>query len=816
MENTFDTLSHAKILIVDDDPMMRLLMRESLENGHYDITEMDDGKSALASIKSNPPDIVLLDVKMLGMSGFEVCSQIRQNYDENTISIIVVTGLDDVESIEHAFELGATDFINKPINPTTLPYRIQYLLSAKNTFLALKQSETHLEYMDRISCIFSHKKDIHTLLDETLKELLNIFKADNALFLKSSDTNKNKIELVSRLSSLSYDKNNQLPTTLSVDDIPVAVFVNTRISEYPLLTPLTGNQDETDTQLMTKSLLLNNNERWYIVLQRPATDSSWSAIYKETFYRICIRLNSILSSHLLLQQLHESETLLKQAQQIGKLGNWSINVKTGALYWSDEIFHIYGFKPGSFIPNINKLQKHIVEDDRERVSQFEQNAFLSGVTESIEYRVKLTDNHIRWVHKQGIGKFDSNGDIVAINGTLQDITERILKQEQELHENKMEAVGQLTSGVAHDFGNLMTIAKGNLEILDETFISRYHLDDDDIEIIEDAKSAVRDGADLTKQLLAFSRKKSISPENLNIQQAIDKFQHLFTKTLGDTITLGIKLQKDLPEIFVDTSQFESSLLNAIINAKHAMPNGGNLTIHAKQRHHLPLNLENKIESSLAENYICISISDTGVGMSADVLKRATEPFFTTKKNGGTGLGLSMIYGFMRQSNGILNIESKTNKGTCLLMFFPASTEVTKQTSHAPKNVLPLAQAGENLNTKTILVVDDREAVRRFAIRCMNDLSVKILQADNAQHAIEVLNDNDNIDILFSDILMPGEMNGRGLARWVKQNRSEIKILLTTASERENGITADAQEYNFQILPKPYSQQELLIQIAKLI
>jgi len=815
MENTFDILSHAKILIVDDDPMMRLLMRESLENEHYSIEETEDGESALESISNDPPDIVLLDVKMPGMSGFDVCSEIRKKHDRNSISIVVVTGLDDSESIEHAFELGATAFINKPINPVTFPYRIQYLLSARNTFLELKQRETHLEYMDRISRIFTHKKNLNAILQETLEEMLAIFKANQALLFKANTTNKNNLELVTCSPNISTaDK--QAYNSKPFDHIPISTFVQARISEYPVASSLEASSAEPAKQLMMKAIYLNNNECWYIVLQRPSAHSPWPAIYKETFYRISTRLNSVLENHLLLQQLHENEALLKQAQQIGKLGNWSINVKTGKLYWSDEIFHIYGFQPGSFIPDINKLQKHIVKDDRERVSQFEQNAFFSGVTESIEYRVKLKDNHIRWVHKQGIGKFDSNGNIIAINGTLQDITERILKQEQELHEHKMDAVGQLTSGVAHDFGNLMTIAKGNLEMLDETFISRYRLNDDDIEIINDAKSAIRDGADLTKQLLAFSRKKSISPENLNIQNAIDKFQHLFTKTLGDTITLRIKLQNNLPEIFVDASQFESSLLNAIINAKHSMPNGGNLTIHAKQHQHLPLNLENKIESPLAENYICISIADTGNGMSADVLKRATEPFFTTKKSEGTGLGLSMIYGFMRQSNGILNIESKINKGTCLLMFFPASTEAIKQTTHTLENTFSLPQESKNLNTKTILVVDDREAVRRFAIRCMDDLTVNILQADNAHHAIEVLNDNDNVDILFSDILMPGDMNGRGLARWVKQNRPEIKILLTTASELENEKSAHAPEHNFQILPKPYSQHELLLHITTLL
>lgn len=817
MDSSLNTDIHARILIVDDDPMMRLLMSEALDNDCYDIAEFDNGFDAIEDIRNYPPDMVLLDVKMPGMSGFEVCTRIREKFDEYDIAVVMVTGLDDSESIEKAFELGATAFINKPINPITFPYRIQYQLSARHAFIELKQRETHLEYMDRISRILTHSNDLDLILKETLKEMRTIFAADRSVIIQSDTSHPYEMQLVCEsISTQCQSLTGQIDQL--IDEATHNSFYRARNSEYPIsLVHTSGETDDpanpcANKQLLIKALKPLDDQAWYIILQRCRQDS-WTAMQQETFYRITIRLGSVLAHHMLLQRLHENESLLRQAQYIGKLGNWSINIKTGELRWSDEIYRIYGYEPGVFLPSLNSLHHRVVKEDIERLGQFEQYAFYSGEKASIEYRIKLPDNQIRWIHKQGVGKFDENGNLIAINGTLQDITERVLKQEQELHDHKMDAVGQLTSGVAHDFGNLMTIAKGNLELIDGDFIERYRIDEEDQEIIEDARSAISDGVELTKQLLAFSRKKSISPEQLDIEQRISNFSHLFRKTLGDTIELSIRIQKDLPDIFVDSSQFESCLLNAVINARDAMPNGGTLKIHAKLHRKAPKPIQFNNDTVSARQFVCIAIADTGEGMSPSTLQKATEPFFTTKKHEGTGLGLSMIYGFMRQSNGVLDIRSKPGEGTCILMYFPVTEPANAPlTASSDKQVISTPAS----NAITVLVVEDREAVRRFAIRCLKTITTNILQAENADTAIDILNQHNNIQLLFSDILMPGSMNGRDLAEWVKENRPDIKILLTTASERETESNHASGKENFEMLPKPYSQQDLLNKIYEII
>jgi len=818
MSSNFNSDIQARILVIDDDPLMRLLMTDALSRHNYDIAEFDNGNDALKDIRSCPPDMVLLDVKMPGISGFDVCTQIREKYNEHDIAIVMVTGLGDSESIEQAFELGATAFISKPINPVTFPYRIQYLLSARQAFIDLKERETHLGYMDRISAILTNSNNLDIILQKTLQEMRAIFLADRTAILKSHTNHPYEIQLVcestgSQCHSLAGQVN------AFVEEMAHNTFYRARSSEYPIAISHTSSaqmaadkNDCTNRQILIKALSLPGDQTWYIILQLCDT-TPWTIMQQETFYRISVRLGSVLAHHMLLQRLHESEALLRQAQHIGKLGNWSINLRTGELLWSDEIYRIYGYEPGSFQPSLELLHNRVVTDDINRLNQFEHSAFYSGKTASIEYRIQLPDGQIHWIHQQGLGRFDEKGNLVAINGTLQDITERILKQEQELHQHKMDAVGQLTSGISHDFGNLMTIAKGNLELIDEAFLQRYQIDDNDREIIEDARSAIHDGVELTRQLLNFSRKKSIAPEPLNVQQTIHNFSHLFKKTLGDTVSLRIKIQKSLPDIFVDTTQFESSLLNAVINARDAMPKGGNLTIHAKRHQQLPTSMIINTEQTPADSYVCITIADTGCGMSADILKRATEPFFTTKKREGTGLGLSMIYGFMRQSNGTLNIKSIPGQGSCIMLFFPVESHFPVPTdqyrSVGAHSIVPIPAI-------TVLVVEDREAVRHFAVRCLKNLTPNILQAENASAAMDLLHQHKDINLLFSDILMPGTMNGRELANRVKTSYPDIKILLTTASERESKTSRSTTGKNFPLLPKPYSQHDLLNAVNNLL
>ncbi len=805
----------SRILIVDDDATMRLLMSEALVEDGYKIDEVDSGPAAIEAIKSSEPDMVLLDVKMPAMSGFEVCSEIRRLTGDTNISIVMVTGLDDHESIEKAFQLGATAFISKPINWDTFPYRIQYLLKARNAIVALKQRELDLQHTERISRILTQSNNKDALLKDVLCEMLDIFSADRAFVITSPDNEYAKLDVVSEALG-NNDVNTEDNHDSLAEDIGKENLHWSQSNKYPLVSSYNQKSQTCGFiskrqayHQMLKALHVHNGHSWFIILHRSTSTRPWSASEQETFYIISLRLRGVLSRYLLTEKLHHSEYLLRQAQRIGHIGNWRWNAKTGQLSWSDELYQIYGYEPGSFIPSYNNFFQAMTEDDKEILQQFKESVCRSEDTHSIEHRIILPNGNTRWVYQQAAGTLDNEGNLTEVNGIVQDITDRIKKQEQDVHNHKMEAIGQLTSGAAHDFGNLMTIARGNLELLDEKFVERYDISDDDMEILNDARSAIQDSVDLTKQLLAFSRKKSLAPEYLSISKAITKFGKLFKNTLGDKVELHIDLQKGLPDILVDSSQFESSLLNIMINARNAMPDGGEISINAGVYRVPGEQGSQQTDTDITDQLVCISIRDTGIGMTDEVRKHAIEPFFTTRKE-GTGLGLSMVYGFMRQSRGELIIDSTPGEGTCLKMQFPVyGGKRVHQAETAKQKIMPAGGA-------TILVVEDRPEVRQFAVRCLDKSRFDILEAEDAASAINQLEINNDIDILFTDILMPGDMNGRDLAHWAATNYPQLKVLLTTAAEKEAQQPQPDNDLSFQLLPKPYSKHDLLERINDIL
>ena len=793
-----------RILIADDDMIMRELMKDALIRDDYIIEEVDNGLDALAAVRNNEPDMILLDVRMPGMSGFEVCSEIRTNPDMQRISVVMVTGLGDSESIENAFSLGATAFINKPINSITFRYQIQYLLKARNAFVELKEREIHLAYMERISRILAQRKNRDTVLQETLDEMLDIFSADRVFIISSLDAASSEPEVSYEALSTGHTSIRGKESAF-IDEIEPDQLHRAEISEFPVVTssPDGGSGSFQVYNQMMQSLHLRDDQIWLLVIQQCNSARLWSEPAQEIFHSISSRLGNLLSRHLLMENLRRSEYLLRHAQRLGRLGNWSLNLKTNELSWSDELYRIYGYPPGDFRPTRDAFFKVEFEEDNARLEQFEQCLLKSDGHYSTEHRIRLPDDEIRWVHEQGVVSFDNQGKLIEVNGTVQDITDRIRQKEQEAHDHKMEAIGQLTSGITHDFGNLMHIAKGNLDLLDESFIEQYGIDSEIMEILDDARSAIDDSVELTRQLLASSRRKSIAPEYLNVRDSIFNFSKLFKNTLGEKIELSIGIENDLPDILVDSAQFESSLLNVVINARDAMPDGGILSIDAEAKNSAYDLPDHSDESGNIDRYVHISIKDSGTGMTSEVLRRATEPFFTTKRDGGTGLGLSMVYGFMRQSMGELGVESQPGQGTHISMRFPVyggkETFVSSQSDYK----------FQPFNGETVLVVEDRAAVRRFAIRCLDELNLNILEAENASVARQILDANDAVDLLFTDILMPGQMNGRELAEWATKKYPRLKVLLTTASEIDESIAQPVSSKRFPQLSKPYNKNDLI-------
>jgi PAS domain S-box-containing protein len=415
----------------------------------------------------------------------------------------------------------------------------------------------------------------------------------------------------------------------------------------------------------------------------------------------------------------------------------------------------------------------------------QRDAQIRQLNEELEYRVK--DRTARLTHTIGLLK--------------REMAERKEQEAQLMQARKMEAVGQLTGGIAHDFNNLLTIIKGNLGLL------RARTSPDSCEdislLIDDALSAVEDGADLTSNLLSFSRKRPLHPSTTDVNALLRDFGRLIGRTLSNDIGLRIVTAEETVEIETDNSQLQNALLNLALNARDAMPNGGTLSLSSRVRkfavgdHDLPADLAHGA-------YVEISVTDSGRGMTAAEIEHAFEPFFTTKPVGkGSGLGLSMVYGFATQSGGTAVISSEIGRGTSVSLLLPLDRDSTALVADQ------IDSLGKPRGQVTILVVEDEVRLRRLAVRYISDSGYGVLEAGDADEAMEILDTEADVDLVFSDIVMPGSMNGRDLAVWIEHNRPDVKVLLTTGYSKDGrSKPQDAGEAGPAIVPKPYTKQEL--------
>lgn len=378
-------------------------------------------------------------------------------------------------------------------------------------------------------------------------------------------------------------------------------------------------------------------------------------------------------------------------------------------------------------------------------------------------------------------------------------------EEQLIQSQKMEAVGQLTGGIAHDFNNLLTIILGNLKLIMET--SSENEDEEFNELTQDALSAGHDAVDLTQSLLAFSRKQSLSPKDINLTAQFERFTRILKHALSDEINLKVHIPEDLPNIFVDGNQFESAILNLTINSRDAMPNGGTLDISASRFTVFP-EQTCRFSELAPGDYVILSVEDSGSGMPSEVLEKCTEPFFTTKEVGrGSGLGLSMVYGLTKQSDGGFNIESELGQGCKIELVFPVATEM----DHT-EEVKPTQDEEENLEGKeTILVVEDESRVRKLAVRNLTQLGYEVLEAEDAGEALKKLK-TEEIDVVFSDVMMPGPMNGLQLADEITKRWPHLSVLLTSGFNR--AMTEHPSRKKFQVMTKPYTKEQLAQAIRK--
>jgi PAS domain S-box-containing protein len=384
-------------------------------------------------------------------------------------------------------------------------------------------------------------------------------------------------------------------------------------------------------------------------------------------------------------------------------------------------------------------------------------------------------------------------------GVIRDLTERKRAEEQLVQAQKMEAVGQLSGGIAHDFNNLLTVILGNAEILAESLKARPDLE----KLVNSMMSAAERGGELTQRLLAFSRRQTLQPTNIDCSRLVLRMKELLRRTLRENIEIRVEVEDGLWSAFADPGQLESALLNLSLNAQDAMPNGGSLTF-ATQNMSLDAHYQGLNPEVPPGRYVMIGITDDGFGMTEDVKAKVFEPFFTTKEVGkGSGLGLSMVYGFVKQSNGHVSLYSEPNLGTTIRLYLPASS------GDAAAEMAQVALLAESFKgNETILVVEDDPFVRAYAVSSLANLGYNVLSASDGREALAILADVSQIDMLFTDVVMPHGVNGWELADQAVRLRPDITVLLTSGYALESLEAQGRLLPGLSVLNKPYRRTQL--------
>jgi len=394
--------------------------------------------------------------------------------------------------------------------------------------------------------------------------------------------------------------------------------------------------------------------------------------------------------------------------------------------------------------------------------------------------------------------YDAAGTLLGVVFAIEDVRDRNLVQSQLRQAQKMEAIGQLTGGLAHDFNNLLGIVLGNLDLLAE----RFKVGCDERELTDAAIEAAQRGAELTRQLLAFSRQQPLAPKLSYLPPVLETTVQLLRRTLGEAVTLELKVSDTVWPVLIDQSQLESALLNLSVNARDAMSGGGRLTIEAVNVVVDQHAVERNVEAEPGD-YVLISVSDTGAGMTPDVLAHVFEPFYTTKGARGTGLGLSMVHGFIKQSGGYTKIYSEPGHGTTVRLYLPRALQNGETLEHISASVEIHAHGQE-----VILVVEDNKGIRDLALRHLQSLGYRTIPAVDGASALEIVHGGAQIDLLFTDVVMPGGLDGRALAEAARRLRPKLRVLFTSGFTAAAASAATEDQFGSNLLSKPYRKGEL--------
>ena len=555
-----------------------------------------------------------------------------------------------------------------------------------------------------------------------------------------------------------------------------------------------------------------------------------------------------------LADARDEEKRLRLALEAGDLGSWELDLSSGSVTASARHMQIFGYAEPFVAWNYELFLRHVLPEDRGAVAATFRSAVDNATEWHAQCRIRRTgDNEIRWIEFKGRAAGSRNNTLPThLLGIVADITARKAAEEALLRSNevleatiaerthelveitnklqvaaaqrdrveealrqssKMEAIGQLTGGLAHDFNNLLAAISGSLEMIQiraeqgrPADISRY---------VTMAMTSTANAAALTHRLLAFARRQTLEPKPVDLNALVSSMVELLRSTLGPSIQLEIRLQPGLWRLLCDPNQLENVLLNLVINARDAMPDGGQLVIVTDNA--ITPDRRGAFASVLLDlppgDYVAFHVSDTGTGMTPDVIRRAFDPFFTTKPLGkGTGLGLSMAYGFVAQSGGQIDLRSDAGQGTTVSIYLPRYAVAAELHSDLELEIGPSGA----LTNGVVLLVEDEPAVRTLIVDMLTDCGYTVLEADDGPSGLELVAHASRLDILVTDVGLPGGMNGRQLADAAWKLRPSLKVLFITGYADGAVVGNRLLDDRMQVMTKPFKLDAFAAKVQEII
>jgi PAS domain S-box-containing protein len=506
-------------------------------------------------------------------------------------------------------------------------------------------------------------------------------------------------------------------------------------------------------------------------------------------------------------QLHESERHFRHlVESVTDYAIFMLNPEGFVTNWNSGAERIKGYTADEIVGQHFSL--FYTEDDRrngvpERAIATARRVGRFGAD---GWRVRK-DGDLFWASVIINAVHDEEGNHVGFAKVTRDLTERRAIEDQLRQVQKMEAIGQLTGGIAHDFNNLLTVISGNIETVQRRVGADPSLD----RLMQAALRGVERATTLTHRLLAYSRRQPLDPKPTELNRLIIGMSDLLVRSLGEHIKIETVLSAGLWRVSVDPNQLENAVLNLGLNSRDAMPEGGKLTLETANTY-LDDAYARAHDEVVAGQYVMLAVSDTGAGMAADIVEKAFEPFFTTKSMGeGTGLGLSQVYGFTKQSGGHIKIYSEPGEGTTVRLYLPRAGEPQAGTSDDTQQTSTADVGG----TETILVVEDNEDVRAYTTEVLRELGYRVLVATEGDEALALLASEPGIALLFTDIGLPGPFNGRQLADEARRRRSDLKVLFTTGYAQNAIIHQGRLDPGVQLIVKPFNFAGLAAKIRQM-